>query len=110
MKIIENSIIPFKGFKAINICGILFVRKESASKLTDIDINHEEIHTAQMKELLYIGFYIAYLFEWLFKVLFKYPFSHKAYKDISFEREAYKYQKDLDYLKTRKHYTQWRKQ
>lgn len=44
-----------------------------------------------MKELLYIGFYIAYLFEWLFKVLFKYPFSHKAYKDISFEREAYKY-------------------
>jgi len=46
MKIIKNSIIPFKGFKAMNICGILFVRKESASKLTDIDINHEEIHTA----------------------------------------------------------------
>ena len=57
-----------------------------------------------MKELLYIGFYIAYLFEWLFKVLFKYPFSHKAYRDISFEREAYRYEEDLGYLNRRKHY------
>ena len=25
---IRNNIIPFKGYKAINICGILFIRKE----------------------------------------------------------------------------------
>ena len=108
MKIIKNSIIPFKGFLAMNICGLLFVRKELFHKLTSIDINHEAIHTAQMKELLYLGFYIIYLFEWLFKVLFKYPFSHKAYRDISFEKEAYRYEEDLGYLKRRKHYGQWR--
>jgi len=46
MKIIKNSIIPFKGFLAMNICGLLFVRKELFHKLTSIDINHEAIHTA----------------------------------------------------------------
>jgi len=46
MKIIKNSIIPFKGFLAMNICGLLFVRKELFYKLTSIDINHEAIHTA----------------------------------------------------------------
>lgn len=44
MKIIRNRFIPFKGFKAINLFGVLFVRKEAA--LTRAVINHEEIHTA----------------------------------------------------------------
>lgn len=97
MKIIYNKIIPFPGYKAINLFGIIFARKQ----LKDIDINHEAIHTEQMKELLYIGFYIWYFIEWLI-LLFKY--GNKAYKNIRFEKEAYKYEKDLDYLKTRKHY------
>lgn len=29
MKIIYNDIIPFQGFKAINLFGILFARKEA---------------------------------------------------------------------------------
>lgn len=62
MKIIYNKIIPFKGFKAINLFGFLFTRKRN---LLDVDINHEAIHTEQMKELLYIGFYILYFAEWL---------------------------------------------
>jgi hypothetical protein len=44
MKIIRNNIIPFKGYKAMNLFGILFVRGDT--KLTDIDINHEAIHSA----------------------------------------------------------------
>jgi len=32
MKIIYNNIIPFKGYKGINLFGVLFVRKGS---LTD---------------------------------------------------------------------------
>ena len=59
-----------------------------------------------MKELLYIFFYIIYLIEWLYKVLFKFPFNNKkAYRDISFEREAYRYEEDLDYINwIRKHF------
>jgi len=43
MKIINNSFIPVKGYKAINLFGVLFVRNNS--KLSSTDINHEEIHT-----------------------------------------------------------------
>ena len=79
MKIIYNNLIPFKGYKATNLFGIIFARKP----LTEIDINHEAIHTAQMKELFYIGFYIWYLIEYL--ILFiKYRNLNKAYKNIRF--------------------------
>lgn len=110
MKIIKNTLIPFKGYLAINLFGVLFVRKELYSKLKLRDVNHEQIHTEQMKELLYIGFYIIYLLEWLYRVLFtKDRFSHKAYKNISFEREAYNNQDNLDYIETRISYAQWKK-
>ena len=46
MKIIYNSIIPFKGFLAINLFGLLFVREERKDKLNSIVINHEAIHLA----------------------------------------------------------------
>lgn len=106
-KIIYNNIIPFKGFAAINLFGILFVR--NGVKVTDTLINHESIHTAQMKELGYIPFYLLYGIEYVYNLL-KYKFdTNKAYRNISFEKEAYDNQKDLDYLKTRNHYTQWKK-
>ena len=59
-----------------------------------------EIHTAQMKELWYVGFYIIYLLEY-FLYTFKVD-SKKAYRKISFEQEAYEYDNDPSYLKTRK--------
>lgn len=65
MKIIYNDIIPFKGYKAINLFGIVFARK-SARPLSDKNKNHEAIHTAQMRELLYVPFYIVYLLDWVF--------------------------------------------
>ena len=61
MKIIKNKIIPFKGFKAINLFGILFVRGDS--EVDSTTVNHELIHTAQMKELLYIFFYLWYVID-----------------------------------------------
>lgn len=105
MKIIYNNVIPFKGFKAINLFGILFVRK--GCKMNNIDINHEKIHSAQMKELLYIPFYIVYFIEWLIRFLYLGNFD-KAYRSTSFEVEAYCQQYDLKYLKNRKHYQQWK--
>lgn len=99
MKIIVNKILPPKGFLAINLFGIIFSKRE----LTSIEKNHEAIHTAQMKELLYVGFYLWYVIEWIFN-LFKYWDRMDAYRNISFEKEAYKYQLDLTYLNSRKHY------
>lgn len=100
MRIIRNSIIPFgKGMLAINLFGVLFTK----GPLSVIDLNHERIHTRQMRELAYIFFYIFYVTEWFLR-LFQYGFSKKAYFNISFEREAYARQNDLKYLQTRPHF------
>lgn len=95
--IIKNKYIPFKGFVAIAIYPLIFVRSDI--KINSYTINHENIHFAQQKELLIIPFYIIYLFE--------YFILRKKYRDISFEKEAYKHDNNQDYLKTRKHFAQW---
>ncbi|TFD92790.1 hypothetical protein E2605_18275 [Dysgonomonas capnocytophagoides] len=102
MKVIYNKYLPIKGYVAINLFGLIFARKEfkPLSKVTE---NHERIHTTQMKELLFVFFYIWYGIEWIVR-LFQYQDRKEAYLNISFEREAYKNQSDLVYLKVRKHY------
>ena len=89
MIIIKNNIIPLKGFAAINLFGILFVRKDV--NISEKMIRHEMIHTAQMKELFYILFYVKYL----------YYYSLYGYRNNPFEKEAYLNQSDNTYLKTR---------
>lgn len=103
MKIIYNNIIPFKGYKAINLFGILFVRKCKTMK--DTDLNHEAIHTAQMREMLYVLFYLWYAVEWLLRLIWNKFQGHKAYRAIGFEREAYSNQSYLKYLDERQHYS-----
>jgi hypothetical protein len=59
----------------------------------------EKIHGKQQIEMGIIFFYIWYLLEWFFK-LFKY--GKQAYRNISFEREAYDNDMDFDYISQRK--------
>ena len=98
MQIIRNNIIPFSGYKAINLFGVLFVRGNA--RIDDITLNHEKIHTAQIKEMLYVFFYVWYAIEWLIRL----P-KGNAYRNISFEREAYANQDDLSYIVRRKRYS-----
>ena len=102
MKIVRTSILPFKGFTAINLLGLLFVHH--GVYLSDELMNHERIHTAQQREMLYVFFYVAYLVEWLVRL----PMRGNAYRNISFEREAYANQRNLNYLHNRRHYA-WRR-
>ena len=120
MKIIRNNIIPFSGYRAMNLFGVLFVRGNA--RIDDITLNHEKIHTAQIAEvmiasvpfalllwlftnvwlglLLFIAsYYLWYVIEWLIRL----P-KGNAYRNISFEREAYDNQYDLNYLKSRKRF------
>lgn len=101
MIIIKNNLIPFGDYSTTNLFGILFTKEESLSNKT---INHESIHTAQMKEMGFIFFYLWYVIEYVLIRLF-----HKkqgdAYHDVSFEEEAYNNDDNLEYLKTRKHYS-----
>lgn len=102
MKIIYNKYLPLKEYVAINLFGLIFARKEF-NPLSRITENHERIHTAQIRELLFVFFYTWYGIEWVIR-LFQYRDRKEAYLNISFEREAYKNQKDLSYLKVRKKY------
>lgn len=100
MKIILNKTIPFgKRYYAVNLFGVLFAKGPCSPQT----INHEKIHTAQIKELLFIFFYIWYGIEWVFKLIV-YRNSFLAYKNISFEREAYANGLNPEYLKGRKRF------
>lgn len=106
MKTIVNRFIPFKGFKAINLFGVVFVRR--GTKLKPYSLNHEAIHTAQMKELFYISFYLIYVAEFLYHLVRKRNWM-KAYRSISFEREAFANQSNYHYLDNRESFAQWTK-
>lgn len=98
MKIVKNKIIPFNGFLAINMFGILFTKSDHIPPTV---INHEKIHTAQMREMFYIPFYILYLLEWIW-YLISVRDSKTAYYMISFEKEAYENERNINYLVGRK--------
>lgn len=101
MKIIRNNLIPPKGFIAINLFGVLFVRGNK--NLSEQTLVHEQIHTKQMQEMLYVFFYLWYVLEWLIRLLvIRNP--HKAYRAISFEQEAYEYECYTSYPSARPHF------
>ncbi|MBQ4367519.1 MAG: hypothetical protein II786_05505 [Muribaculaceae bacterium] len=98
MKIVRSRYLPWRGFDAINLFGVLFVHQ--GVYLSGELLNHERIHTAQMRELGFIFFYIIYFIEWTVRLAMR----GRAYRGISFEREAYDNQRDLEYLSHRRHY------
>ena len=90
--------LPFGGdFLAINLCGLIFAVRD----LSPEELNHERIHTAQQRELLFLPFFLWYAAEWLV-LMVRYRNSMEAYYRIRFEREAYRHQAESDYLARRK--------
>lgn len=71
-------------------------------------MNHEKIHLQQQKELFVLGFYILYSLEYFIRRL-QYRSHLLAYLNISFEREAFENQNDLNYLKKRKRFSVFKK-
>ena len=86
---------------AIVLPPFILIRTSEYSKVT---LNHEYIHLKQMKETLIIGAYIVYILELLVKWVAYRSFS-KARKNVSFEREAKKYEKVIGYAGWRKPYS-----
>ena len=104
MKVVHNSWFPFGNYSTLNFFGILFTKSEHLSPKT---INHESIHSAQMKEMLWIGFYLWYGLEYLF-IRFFHKTQNCSYHDVSLEEEAYANDDNLNYLQERKHYAWWK--
>lgn len=105
MKVIYNKYFPISPFFATNIFGIIFCRGDKG-RLSDVDKNHEYIHSLQQREMLFIGFVVWYYIEWLYRAIRLRSFM-KGYYATYFEREAYKMERDLNYAKHRKHFGWW---
>ena len=101
MILISKYLVP-KGYRGIALFPFIVLR-QSRMKDDPVLINHEKIHLRQQLELLVIPFFIWYGLEFLIRYL-KYRNWRMAYSTISFEREAYKNEKDLNYLKSRSWY------
>lgn len=102
MKIVRCSWFPPKGYAAISLVLWLIVKPNVT--ITPRFLNHEEIHERQQKEMLILLFFVWYALEFLIRFLFCWN-RKKAYRSISFEREAYANESNLDYLTTRRHYS-----
>lgn len=103
MKIIrvKNTKLFPQGYKAITIGP--FVITKSHTVLNLVDLQHEDIHWSQEKEMLILLFLVWYVIEFIIRLCI-YGNWDRAYRNISFEQEAYNNQNTTDYIKTRKHY------
>lgn len=117
MRIIRNNYLPpLRKMRCMNLFGVLFVRNGFEPSV--FDINHETIHSEQMKELWYIGFYLIYCLEYVYRLSgcvvdwargsLNRSVWYSAYRRISFEVEARKYAMNLTYPVARPRFAQWR--
>lgn len=99
MIIVSPFIVP-KNFRSICLFPLIFLRRRSDGEDAAL-LNHERIHLRQQAELLVLPFFIWYGIDFLYLwVVLK--DRRLAYYNIGFEREAYRYERNFDYLKTRK--------
>jgi len=104
MIIISNRIlvkvITFNFARAITIFPFILL-SDKQSKEDKVLVNHEMIHIRQQLELLIIPFYLWYFIEFFVRYI-KTGDRYKAYISISFEKEAYSNEDNLEYNKNKK--------
>ena len=100
MILIVNKYLLSKKFRGISLWPFVIIRnKEDSGDL--VFLNHERIHLQQQLELLIIPFYLWYVTEFIIRYIQTGNF-HQAYRNISFEREAYANESNLNYCIRRK--------
>ena len=105
--VLEQMILVIRHFFYRSYVGLglwpFIILRNKELKQDKALMNHERIHLRQQAELFLVFFYLLYVCEWLLKSLYYLDF-YKAYRNISFEREAYLEEKNLEYLRVRKPY------
>lgn len=99
MILIVNKRLLSGRFKGLTLWPFVILESKQLKK-DKYFLNHERIHLRQQLELLIIFFYIWYFVEFFIRYI-NYGKSLRAYRNISFEREAYRRENDLNYLKKR---------
>ena len=97
--IVAKYLIP-KGFSGLTIFPFIFL-KEKKDVSNPVMMQHEKIHIRQQMELLILPFFIWYGIEYFIRIL-QYKNKHLAYRNISFEREAYANESQNNFLQKRR--------
>lgn len=95
--------LPQLGPDGMALFPFILVRRPNPSAIL---LNHERIHLRQQAELGVLPFYLWYVLEYLIRRL-QYASHYAAYRNISFEREAFANEADLNYLKKRRWFAFW---
>ncbi|WP_161971733.1 hypothetical protein [Flavobacterium silvisoli] len=98
MLIVSKYLLP-EGYKAFAVFPFVFLKNETA-KQDKVLLNHERIHLRQQSELLVLPFLIWYFIAFLVHYC-RLRNWNAAYREISFEKEAYEKENDFEYLKSR---------
>ncbi len=95
--------IPSLGPDGMALFPFILVRQPNPGPVL---LNHERIHLRQQAELGILPFYLWYVVEYLIRRL-RYGDHYTAYRNISFEREAFANDMNLVYLKQRRWWAFW---
>lgn len=98
MILVSKYLVP-KGYSGLTLFPFVFV-KYAILKEDDCFINHERIHLRQQLELLILPFFIWYAVEFVCRYAQYHNWS-LAYRNVSFEREAYANEESFAYLRHR---------
>jgi hypothetical protein len=93
--VIKTKILP-KNVLAMAIWPFILVN--ASRELRPDTIAHEKIHLRQQLELLLVFFYLWYGIEYLIRLIQYKGDDYLAYKNISFEREAFENEDVNGYL------------
>jgi hypothetical protein len=105
---VRTTLVRYFTFGFANAITLFpFVLIGATTRLNRRLVVHERIHLRQQVEMLVIPFYLWYLLEYLFR-LFRYRNNYIAYRNISFEREAYTHDRNFSYLLKRPFWN-WRR-
>ncbi|PVW14326.1 hypothetical protein [Marixanthomonas spongiae] len=99
MIVLVNRFLLRKKFAGVALWPFLII-KEPSLKADAVFMNHERIHLRQQAELLVLFFYLWYVIEYAIRLL-QYRNYYAAYRNISFEREAYAKEEVILYLQKR---------
>ena len=106
MIVVVFKFLTTRGIRGLTLFPFIFIG-DKVDVLDKVLLNHEKIHIRQQLEMLVLPFYIWYFLEFIYRWI-KFNDWNKAYRNISFEREAYNNEKNFDYLKTRSYWIFWK--
>jgi len=97
--IVVSKFLFGRRFSGMALWPFVFIKYKHLKK-NAVFLNHEQIHLRQQIELFIVFFYLWYGLEYFFRLI-QYKNKQLAYRNISFEREAYTNEKDPQYLHRR---------